>query len=266
MNMQYATVRDSAAMSDEILIARDAGVAALTLNRPEKKNALTDAMYCALTDALRELEADDTVRVILLRGAGGNFSAGNDIAAFGKERPAGRSPAQHFLFALLELQKPLVAAVDGNAVGIGLTLLLHCDLVYASDRASFRAPFVDLALTPEAGSTWLMPSAFGHVRAAEVLMLGQRFDAAHAERLGIINAVLPPDALEAHAQEVCRRLATKAPTALRHTKALMRHQQQALAEHMQRELDQFAEQLRSPDAREAVAAFMEKRAPRFATR
>jgi enoyl-CoA hydratase/carnithine racemase len=253
-------------MNDEILTTREAGVAILCLNRPEKKNALNAAMYCALTDALREAEQDSAVGAILLRGSGGNFTAGNDISDFGKARPEGRSPAQEFLFALLELRKPLVAAVDGNAIGIGLTLLLHCDLVYASERARFRAPFVDLGLTPEAASTWLMPRAFGHVRAAELLMLGELFDATRAQQLGIINAVIPAGELDTHTRDVCRRLASKAPSALRHTKALLRNAQSAVAEHMQREFDCFAEQLRSPDAREAVAAFLEKRKPSFGQR
>lgn len=250
-------------MTSHVLFSREAGIATLRLNRPEKKNALSIAMYAALADAIEEAERDPGVRVLLLCGAGENFTAGNDLADFANRPADGTSPAGRFLDGIANAKKPLVAAVDGYAVGVGLTMLLHCDLVYASQRAKLRAPFVDLGLIPEAGSTLLLPRAVGTLRAAEIFLLADALDAERARELGLVNAVLPAAELESHAFQVCERLAQKPPSALRHTKALLRDTQGTTAERMQREFGIFAAQLRSAEAREAFTAFFEKRAPKF---
>jgi enoyl-CoA hydratase/carnithine racemase len=252
-------------MTTNISFSREAGIATLRLNRPEKKNAITHAMYAALADALIEADRDEAVRALLLCGAGGNFTAGNDLADFANRPPAfGDAPSARFLRAIAQFKKPLVAAVDGNAVGVGVTMLLHCDLIYASDRAKLRLPFVDLGLVPEAGSSLLLPRLVGHQRAAELLLLCDSLDGARAHELGLVNAVLPAAELEAHAQQICARLARKAPSALRHTKALLRETQHAtVLERIEQEGAIFGAQLRTPEAREAFTAFFEKRAPDF---
>jgi enoyl-CoA hydratase/carnithine racemase len=249
----------SSGMSDLVRITRENGVATLRLHRPEKKNALNVAMYAALGEALHAAEHDDGTRALLLCGAGENFTAGNDLADFAARPSDGGSPAQRFLFGLAQASKPIVAAVDGYAIGVGFTMLLHCDLVYVSDRAKLRAPFVDLGLIPEAASTLLLPQQIGHARAAEVFMLGELLTPQRAEALGIINAVLPAAELETHARNVCERLAKKAPSAMRQTKKLLRDPADTTLERMQREFVIFAEQLQSSDARDAIAAFFAKR-------
>jgi enoyl-CoA hydratase/carnithine racemase len=252
-------------MIPNISFSCEAGIATLRLNRPEKKNAITHAMYAALADALIEADRDDAVRVVLLCGAGGNFTAGNDLGDFANRPPAfADAPSGRFLRAIAQFKKPLVAAVDGNAVGVGVTMLLHCDLIYASDRAKLRLPFVDLGLVPEAGSSLLLPRLVGHQRASALLLLCDSLDAAGARELGLVNAVLPAAELEAHARQICERLARKAPSALRHTKALLRETQHAtVLERIEHEGAIFGAQLRTPEAREAFSAFFEKRAPDF---
>jgi enoyl-CoA hydratase/carnithine racemase len=252
-------------MSSNILFTREAGVATLRLNRPEKKNAINLAMYAALADALTEAERDPDVRAILITGVGDTFTAGNDLNDFANRPPAGTdAPAPRFLRQLSQVQKPLVAAVDGNAVGVGFTMLLHCDLVFVSERVKLRAPFVDLGLVPEAASTLLLPRLVGYQRAAEILFLCDVIDAEKARQLGLVSAVLPVAELELHARRVCERLARKAPTALRLTKALLRESAHAtVPERLAHEGEIFALQLRSPEVREAIAAFFEKRAPDF---
>ena len=251
-------------MSSNVLLSRDAnGVATIRLNRPEKKNALSIAMYAALGDALEQVETDPSLHAILLCGAGENFTAGNDLADFANRPSDGSSPAARFLFGLAQATKPVVAAVDGHAVGVGLTMLLHCDLVYVSSRAKLRAPFVDLGLIPEAASTLLLPRLLGHVRAAELLLLGDVLSAQRAHEFGLVNGVLSPAELEPHAYAVAARLAQKAPTALAHTKRLLRDSAGTALERMQHEFQIFAAQLTSPEAREAIAAFFDKRAPDF---
>ncbi|HEX4352357.1 MAG TPA: enoyl-CoA hydratase [Polyangiales bacterium] len=252
-------------MSSHISIERDGGVTTLRMDRPDKKNAITFAMYTALADALGEVDRDDSVRAVLLCGAGGNFTAGNDLGDFANRPPNfAEAPSGRFLRALATFGKPLVAAVDGNAIGIGVTMLLHCDLIYASDRAKLRMPFVDLGLVPEAGSSLLLPRLIGHQRASELLLLGEALSATTAHEIGLVNAVLPALELEAHAQKICQRLAAKAPGALRHTKALLRDAKHAtVMERIEHEGAIFGDQLRTPEAREAISAFFEKRAPNF---
>lgn len=249
----------------EILIHTEGGVTTLTLNRLEKKNSLTGAMYAALSDALEQAQADASVRVVVIQGHETVFSAGNDIAEF-LHRPAGdeASPAIRLLRTLSVFPKPLVAAVCGPAVGIGTTMLLHCDLVYAGDNAAFAMPFVNLGLCPEAASSLLLPQLFGYHRAAEALLLGEPFLAEAALEVGLVNRVVPPAEANNLAQAQARKLAARPASALVETKRLMKTGQASLvAQQITEEGKSFARMLREPAAREALTAFMEKRKPDF---
>ena len=241
------------------------GVFRIEIARPEKKNALTAQMYQALADALAGAEADPAVRVILISGAGGNFTAGNDLADFLDQPPKDeKAPVFQFLDGFANLQKPFVAAVEGVAVGVGTTILLHCDLAYAGTSARFALPFANLGLTPEAASSLLLPLRTGHARAAEMLMLGEVFTAQTALEAGIVNAVLPDGQVLAHAMERCRKLLAQPAASLRLTKQLMKRAQQTLIrETMRAEAEIFRQRLVSPEAKEAFAAFFEKRKPDF---
>lgn len=252
-------------MSD-VLVSREGRILELALNRPARKNALSLAMYQTLAEALEGAAKDDAVRVILLRGEGGVFTSGNDLGDFMKAPPTGEdAPVFRFLQALTALDKPLVAAVDGPAVGVGTTMLLHADLVYAAETARFSLPFVNLALVPEAASSYLLPKLCGYHRAAELLMLGETFDAQTARTLGLVNAVLPPAEVLAHARQRAAQLSERAPEALRATKRLLRAPIEAeVAQRMRAEAAIFVERLASPEVAEAISAFFEKRPPRFA--
>jgi enoyl-CoA hydratase/carnithine racemase len=252
-------------MSSSIKTELADGVFRIEIARPEKKNALTAEMYQALADALASAEADPAVRVILISGAGGNFTAGNDLADFVDKPPMDEdAPVFRFLNGFANLTKPFVAAVEGVAVGVGTTILLHCDLAYAGASARFALPFANLGLTPEAASSLLLPLRAGHARAAEMLMLGEVFSAQTALETGIINAVLPDGQVLAHALERCRKLITQPAASLRLTKQLMKRAQQALVrETMSTEGEIFRQRLASPEAKEAFAAFFEKRKPDF---
>lgn len=253
---------------NEVLVTDDAGLRTIRLNRPEKKNALTRAMYGGMRDALREAAAIPSVHAVLLTGGAECFTSGNDVGDF-KLRSATPddstpTPARDFLFALRDCPKPVVAAVAGYAVGIGTTLLLHCDLVYAAEGAVFRMPFVDLGLCPEGGSSMLVPQRGGQLLANELLMLGDAFGPEVALRAGIVNAVVPAPGLLGHAEAVARRLAAKPPAAMAATKRLLRKPgADALTAHMTEEFADFSALLRGPEAAEAVAAFQEKRKPDF---
>jgi enoyl-CoA hydratase/carnithine racemase len=254
-------------MSDEIEIRRVGEVQIVRINRPDKKNALTRAMYDAMTGALKAGESEAAIAVNVIMGTSGVFCAGNDIQDFAKRntdlgRPGG---ASSLIQTLPTLEKPVVAAVDGLAIGVGVTMLFHCDLVYASPRASFRTPFLDLGLVMEAGSSYLAPSIMGHQRAFELLCLGEPYDAEAAFRAGFVNRVVPAVDLESQAMAAAQRLAAKPRAALLAAKRLMKTgvKDQALAQ-MGREAVLFAELLRSSEAREAFAAFLEKRKPDFA--
>lgn len=252
-------------MSEHVEVGTRDGVCYIRLNRPEKKNALTLEMYAALADALGGAEADSAVRVVLLSGAGDAFTGGNDLEDFLRRPPVGRDTSiMHFLEALSGATKPLAAAVHGAAVGVGTTLLLHCDLVYAARSARFQLPFVGLGLVPEAGSTLLLPQRVGHARAAELMLLGEAFDAEEAERLGIVSAVFDEQELLPRVEERVRRLAAQPPAAVLATKALLREADRvAIRERMRREAESFLERLHSPEAREAIQAFLERRPPDF---
>ena len=237
----------------------------IALNRPDKKNAITSAMYAALADALSKAAADDGVRVALLHGRGGVFAAGNDLADF-MASPArtGNEPVFRFLRELAHFEKPLIAAVEGVAVGIGTTMLLHCDLVYAAPQTRFALPFVSLGLVPEAASSYLLPRIAGWQRAAQWLMLGEPFGAPEALAAGMINAMVPPEHLLATAMEAAQKLAAKPQFALRQAKRLMKQNQYEHIDHaMREEARVFAQCLQSPEAKEAFAAFFEKRKPDF---
>ena len=251
-------------MSD-ILVHTEAGVMTLTFNRVERKNSITSAMYATLADALVQAEQDGAVRAVLIQGDPTVFSAGNDIGDFLHKPPAGQdSPVFRFLHGIAAFPKPIVAAVCGPAVGIGTTMLLHCDLVYAGDNAAFALPFVNLGLCPEAASSLLVPQMFGYHRAAEALLLGEPFMAEAALEVGLVNRVVPPTEANAIAQAQARKLAAKPISSLIETKRLMKKGQAALvAQQMTEEGAVFGRMLGEPAAREAFTAFMEKRKPDF---
>lgn len=250
-------------MSDHVRAEREGRVLRLTLTRPEKKNALTRAMYAALADALTEACGDAGVRAVVLAGEGGAFTAGNDLFDFMMDPPRDEtSPVFQFLHAAVSFPKPLIAAVEGVAIGIGTTMLLHCDLAYAAPSARFKMPFTDLGLVPEAGSSLLVPRLAGQVRAAELLLLGEAFDAETAREIGLVNAVV--DDPLAEAMERAQALAAKPPAAVRQSKALLRAPllDRVLAT-IREEAALFVERLQSEEAQEAFTAFMEKRPPDF---
>jgi enoyl-CoA hydratase/carnithine racemase len=244
----------------------DAGVLSIAMNRPDKKNALTHAMYAAMADALERAEHEAAIRVVLITGTGDAFTSGNDLGDFMSAPPQGEdAPVFRFLRAIASASKPIVAAVNGLAVGVGTTMLLHCDLVYAARSATFTAPFVNLALVPEAASSLLLPQRIGHAKAAELFLLGAKLDAAGAEAAGLVAAVFDDAALAAEAMTRARALAAKAPNAVRLTKALMKRQPEPVATRMAEEARHFGMQLASPEVREAITAFMQKRAPDFSS-
>lgn len=251
--------------SPHLLVHVEAGVMTLTLNRLERKNSLTADMYAALADALGRAREDAAVRVVLLQGHETVFCAGNDIDDFLHRPPAGDdSPVFHFLRNIATFPKPLVASVCGPAVGVGTTLLFHCDLVYAGDNAAFSMPFVNLGLCPEAASSLLVPRMLGYHRAAEALLLGEPFMAEAALEVGLVNRVLPPTEVNGFAQAQARKLAAKPMASLVETKRLMKQgEQPAVLRQMQEEGTTFKQMLTAPAAREAFTAFMEKRRPDF---
>jgi enoyl-CoA hydratase/carnithine racemase len=253
------------AMTEHIKTEIIDGVMTLTLQRPEKKNALTGAMYDALTDALKMGEADSSVRVVLFQGEGDSFTAGNDLADFASqargESPVD-SPAHRFIETISKVSKPLVAAVQGNAVGVGTTMLLHCDLVYLADNARLITPFVNLALVPEAASSWLLPLRIGHARAYAMFALGEPMEAAAALACGLANAVVPPGDLRKRAHDAAIALTKRPAGSLSLTKKLMRDHELIAAQIAEEGL-LFKERLTTPEAREAFAAFAERRPPDF---
>jgi enoyl-CoA hydratase/carnithine racemase len=247
----------------EVQVTTQEGVCEIALARPKRKNALTLAMYSAMTEALAVAGREPAVRAVLLHGEGGNFTSGNDLNDFMQNPLVGEdSPVGRFLQALSTFEKPVAAAVEGHAIGVGTTLLLHCDLVWAAPTARFQLPFVNLALVPEAASSYLLPRLCGHARAAELLFFGEPFDAATAKDLGLINGVA--DGVVAHARARVRQLADKPAESLRLTKRLLRA---PLADEVKRRIraegEIFVERLASDELREAITAFFEKRPPRF---
>ncbi|XXF77818.1 enoyl-CoA hydratase [Myxococcaceae bacterium GXIMD 01537] len=248
-------------MSDTLLQKLEAGVLTLTFHRPDKKNAFTHAMYTASVDALAAADKDDAVRVVVLTGGEGAFTAGNDLGDFLEHPPTGEdSPVFRFLHTLVGMSKPVIAAVDGAAVGIGTTMLLHCDYVLASERARFSMPFVNLGLCPEGASSLLLPRIAGMALASELLMFGEPFDAATALRAGIVNRVVPPAQLAETAAERARALASKPREALALTKRLLRDPVRAeVKATLSREGAEFLKRLSSPEAHEAFSSFLTRR-------
>lgn len=254
-------------MTEHVLVEMSGGVLTLTLNRPEKKNALTGEMYAALGDAIDASNDDPSVRCILIQANGDMFTAGNDLGAFAAvnsgETPAGeRRGGSALIMALARAKTPIVAAVNGRAVGVGTTMLMHCDQVLVSEDALLTTPFVNLALVPEAASSITLPARIGHARAFSMFVLGEAVDARKAEAWGIANAVVPAAELRARARAVADAIASKPPAAVAITKALMRESARYLA-RIEEEGGHFGAQLKSPEAKEAFAAFREKRAPDF---
>ena len=251
-------------MSD-IDISRDGGVLIIGFNRPARKNAITTAMYQAMADALKEADADATVRAVLIKGAPDIFTAGNDLEDFMRTPPSGAdSPVFQFLYNIAHAKKPLVAAVTGAAVGVGTTMLLHCDAVYAGDNAKFTLPFATLGLCPEAASSLLLPAIAGYQRAAEKLLFGEPFGAQEAKEMGFVTQVLPAAGVAAHALARAHKLAALPASSIRATKALMRGAHlKAVEAQMAEESVHFRKMLTSPETKEAFAAFFEKRKPDF---
>jgi enoyl-CoA hydratase/carnithine racemase len=250
-------------MSEFIKVERDGAVLVVTLARPEKKNALTGAMYEALIAAFAEASDDASVAALLIEGSGGVFSAGNDIGDFlayalAPGAQIGEAPVMRFIYALARFGKPLVAAVEGPAVGLGTTLCFHCDLVYASPSARFHMPFVDLGLVPEAGSSLLAPLRFGRARASQYLLLGEPFDAETARADGLINAIVDAAALHAHALAKAKALAAKPRQALLTARRLIRGDEATVIARMDEEVKLFQAALKSPEAQAAFMAFMKR--------
>jgi len=251
-------------MSD-IITERCNGILRVEFNRPEKKNAMTGGMYTRLADIFNEAAGDEETRVVLWHSAGDAFCAGNDMGDFLKNPPgSGESPQARLMDAFIKFEKPIVVAVQGAAVGGGTTMLTHCDVVYAGESARFQLPFINLALVPEFGSSYSLPARIGHLRAAELFLLGEPFGAARAAELGLVTRVVPDERLFATAMETAKKLAVKPSGALRASKRLLKRgfidQVKAAIKMEGRE---FSERVRSAEAKEALSAFLEKRPPNF---
>jgi enoyl-CoA hydratase/carnithine racemase len=251
-------------MSD-IITEQSAAILRVQLNRPASKNAMTSAMYITLADLFDSAAKDDEIRVVLWHGAGDSFCAGNDVGDFLKNPPGpGESPQALLIKALINFDKPIVAAVQGAAIGGGTTMLTHCDFVFAGENAKFQMPFVNLALVPEFGSSCTIPARAGYLRAAELILTGQSFDAREAAQLGVVTRVVPNQELLATATDTAQKLAQKPPAALRACKRLMKQStREQLEQAVRRENEQFSERVRSAEAKEAFTAFLEKRRPDF---
>jgi enoyl-CoA hydratase/carnithine racemase len=253
-------------MTEQVEIKNESGILTLTLKRPDKKNALTNEMYGALADAIEGAESDPAVRVVLIRGEGDSFTAGNDLgefAAVAAGKATGERHVTRFIHSLGRATKPLVAAVQGRAVGVGTTMLLHCDLVVLAENALLSTPFISLALVPEAASSILMPLRIGYARAFELFALGEPVAANVALQWGLANRVVPLEKLDAEATALAQRLAKQPLGSLVATKKLMRSGEM-LVKQMQAESEHFEARLKSAEAREAFQAFAERRPPDFA--
>ena len=249
-------------MSD-VRIDRNEGVVAITLARPERRNAITVAMYAALADAIEAASMDESARLITIRGEGQDFTAGNDLMDFMAELPRNSDdiPVWRFLRALARNPVPILAAVQGNAVGIGTTMLLHCDLVIAEESARFSLPFVDLGLVPEAASTLLLPRLAGRRLAAKYLLLGEPFSAAEALQAGFVSHLVSKGKLAAAFEEMALKILTKPPKALRLTQALLRHSESGdIVDRMELESSHFSERLKSPEVAQAITSFFQRKA------
>jgi enoyl-CoA hydratase/carnithine racemase len=252
-------------MSSSIITDQSGSILRVQFNRPARKNALTSDMYAALADLLGGASGDEAVRVVLMHGAGDSFSAGNDLEDFLKNPPqASGSPQERFTTALINFEKPLIAAVHGAAIGSGATMLTHCDFIYAAESARFQVPFVNLAVVPELGTSYSIPASVGYIAAAELFLLGIPFGAKRAAELGFVTRVVSEDSLLSTAMETARALVEKPPVALRASKRLLKRWSREQTEAAVRaENQEFSSRVRSPEAREAMTAFLEKRPPDF---
>jgi enoyl-CoA hydratase/carnithine racemase len=250
---------------DEIVTERSGSVLRVELNRPAKRNAMTSSMYVTLANIFNDTAKDERIHVVLWHGEGDSFCAGNDIEDFLKNPPGpGNSPQAQLMNAFVELDKPLVAAVQGAAIGGGTTMLTHCDFVYAGESAKFQMPFINLALVPEFGSSCSIPARIGHVRAAELILLGLPFDARRAADLGLVTQIVPDQNVLAAATETASKLATKPASALQASKRLLKRPfREQIKAAIKAENEEFSAQVRSADAKEALTAFLEKRLPNF---
>src|SRR5246127_2989386 len=249
----------------DILTDRSGSILRIQLNRPEKKNAMTSDMYVTLAEFLNAAAKDEQIRVVLWHGVGDSFCAGNDVVDFLKSPPgSGETPQARLMKAFVSFDKPLVAAVHGSAIGGGTTMLTHCDFVYAGESAKFQMPFINLGLVPEFGSSCSLPARIGHVRAAELILLGGPFDARRAAELGLVTQVVSDKDFLARATEPARKLAAKPAAALQASKRLMKQPfREQIKAAMKAENEEFSTQVRSEDAKEALTAFLEKRKPDF---
>jgi enoyl-CoA hydratase/carnithine racemase len=246
-------------MTNDVIVAREDAVLRITMNRPAKKNALTGAMYDGMREALERADREESIRAVLITGTDGVFTAGNDIGDFlAGTRDAQGSPALRFITTIALCDTPVVAAVEGNAVGVGTTMLFHCDLVYAAPSSKFRMPFIDLGLVPEAASSMTVPLRVGMAKASEWLLLGEAFDAEEAYRVGVINRVVPAEQLIDTARNAAMRLAAKPAAALAATRRLMRGERAAIRAQMAKESEAFAAALESPEAKAAFSAFLSR--------
>lgn len=250
-------------MSEHVHVTRDGSSVEVVIDRPAKKNALTGDMYAAVAQAIEQATADRTVRSVLVHATGDTFSGGNDLQDFLAGAPGQDSPVVRFLSALATTDVPLVFAVQGPAVGVGATMLLHAEHVVAAETASLQYPFVSMALVPEAGSSLLLPRVTGYLRAAEIMLTGERVPAPRALELGLVSRVVPPGEQLTAAREFTARLAKQPPAAVRMTKRLLRDDTAGLHGRMTTEFDLFVQRLQSPEFVEAVTAFMSKREPDF---
>ncbi|MGY4480203.1 enoyl-CoA hydratase [Bradyrhizobium sp. USDA 3364] len=250
---------------DDIVTEQAGSILRIQFNRPTKRNAMTSAMYLALAGIFNKAAHDENTRVVLWHGAGDSFCAGNDIEDFLKNPPgAGESPQASLMPAFVNFDKPVVVAVQGAAIGGGTTMLTHCDFIYAGESAKFQMPFINLAIVPEFGSSCSVPVRIGHLRAAELILLGGPFDAKRAAELGLVTEVVSDNDLLAKATETAQKLAAKPAAALQASKRLMKQPfREQLKAAMKAENEEFSVQVRSEDAKEAFSAFLEKRKPDF---
>src|SRR5580704_10963492 len=250
---------------DDIVTEHAGSILRVQFNRPTKRNAMTSAMYVALAGIFNDVANDENTRVVLWHGAGDLFCAGNDIEDFIKNPPGpGESPQAGLMNALVNFDKPLVAAVQGAAIGGGTTMLTHCDFIYAGESTKFQMPFINLAVVPEFGSSCSVPARIGHVRAAELILLGGPFDARRAAELGLVNQVISDKDVLARATETAEKLAAKPANALQASMRLMKQSsREQIKAAMKADNEEFSVQVRSEDAKEAFTAFLEKRKPDF---
>ncbi len=251
--------------NEQLLVSVEKGIMTVLFNRPEKRNALTHAMYEVMIEALQQAESEPAVRAVCFRGAGGYFTSGNDLKDFlGNPPSSAESPVMLFLHALIDMKKPLVAAIQGPAIGIGATMLLHCDLVLATPDATFQMPFTKLALCPEAGSSYLLPRVVGMTRALSLLLTSRTIDANTAAQWGLVTELIPSILFDNTVDEQLAALAVLPPEAVRVAKALVRDpEREAAHEAVNREAGEFIKRLMSAEAAEAMQAFLERRAPDF---